>query len=126
MTDFGQNGNVSDEAFMIHISNNLPKEYDVILDGLKNHLMATRENALIIDTIHKKLNHRYEKIKSEKKEKNEQEKVLNVYNRQYKQRCWQCGKYGHKPGDRRCPENRNVNEENEKKVEYKNKKFDGI
>ena len=27
------------------------------------------------------------------------EKALNVHNKQYKQRCWRCGKYGHKPGD---------------------------
>ena len=34
--------------------------------------------------------------------------------------------YGHKPGDRRCPKNYNKKEENKKKDEYKNKKFDGI
>ena len=70
---------------MIHVLNNLPEEYDVILDGLKNRLTATGENALTIDSIHKKLNHRYEKIKSKKEEKHEKEKALNVYNKQYKQ-----------------------------------------
>ena len=34
---------------MIHVLNNLPKEYDVILNGLKNHLTATGDNALMID-----------------------------------------------------------------------------
>ena len=125
MTKFGQKGNVSDEDFMIHVLNNLPKEYDVILDGLENRLTATRENALTIDSICEKLNHRYEKIKSEKEEKNEEEKALKAYNKQYQQRCRQCGKYSHKPGDRRCPENKNEKEENEKKVEHK-KKFEGI
>ena len=67
MTAFGQKGNVSDEDFMIHVLNNLPEEYDVILDGLENRLTATGENALTIDLIRKKLNQRYEK-----------EKVLNV------------------------------------------------
>ena len=61
MTKFGQKGNVSDEDFMIHVLNNLPEEYNVILDGLENCLTATRENALTIDLIHEKLNHRYEK-----------------------------------------------------------------
>ena len=28
-------------------------------------------------------------------------KALNAYNTQYKQRCRQCGKYGHKPGNQR-------------------------
>ena len=85
MTKFRQKGNVSDEDFMIHILNNLPKEYDVILNGFENCLMATRENALTIDSICKKLNHRYKKMKSKKEEKNEKEKTWNVCNRQYKQ-----------------------------------------
>ena len=64
MTEFRQKGNVSYKDFMIHVLNNLPKEYDVILDGLENQLTATGENALTVDSIHEKLNHRYEKIKS--------------------------------------------------------------
>ena len=43
--------------FMIHVLNNLPKEYDVILNGLENRLMATGDDALTIDSISKKLNH---------------------------------------------------------------------
>ena len=69
MNEFGQKGSVSDEDFMIHVLNNLPNEYDVILDGLENRLMATGENALTINSIHEKLNHRYEKIKCKKEEK---------------------------------------------------------
>ena len=61
-----------------------------------------------------------------KKNKIEEEKVLNVYNKQYKQRCQRCGKHGHKPGNWRCHENKNEKEENEKKVEYKNRQFEGI
>ena len=49
-----------------------------------------------------------------------------MYNKQYKQQCQQCGKYGHKPGDWRCPECSNKKEENKKKNEYKNKKFECI
>ena len=56
---------------MIHVLINLPKEYDVILNGLENQLMATADDALTIDLICKKLNHRYEKIKSKKEEKTE-------------------------------------------------------
>ena len=46
---------------MIYVLNNLSKEYNVILDGLENHLMATGDNALTIDSIHEKLNYRYKK-----------------------------------------------------------------
>ena len=40
---------------MIHVLNYLPKEYDVILDGLKIRLTATGNDALMIDSIRKKL-----------------------------------------------------------------------
>ena len=86
MTEFGQKGNISDEDFMMHILNNLPKEQDVILDGLENRLTTTGDNSLTIDSIRGRLNHRYEKIKSKKEEKNEKQKTLNAYNKQSKQR----------------------------------------
>ena len=126
MTKFGQKSNVSDEDFMIHVLNNFPKEYDMILNGLENCLMATGENALTIDSIREKLNHSYEKIKSKKEEKNKKEKALNAYNKQYKQRCRRCEKYGHKHDDWICPENKNEKKENEKKVEHKHRKFEQI
>ena len=49
MNEFGQKRNVSDEDFMIHILNNLPKEDDVILDGLENHLTTPGDDALTIN-----------------------------------------------------------------------------
>ena len=78
MTKFRQSGNVFDEDFMIHVLNNLPEEYDVILDGLENRLMATGENALTIDSICEKLNHRYERIKSKKEEKNDKKSIERI------------------------------------------------
>ena len=48
---------------MIHVLNNLPKECDVILNGLENCPMATGNNALTIDFIREKLNHRAKKLK---------------------------------------------------------------
>ena len=50
MNEFGQKGNVSNEDFMILILNNLPKEYNVILDRLENRLTVTRNDALTIDS----------------------------------------------------------------------------
>ena len=52
------------------------------------------------------------KNKSKNEEKTEKEKVLGAYNKQYKQWCCKCGRYGHKPGDRKYPENINEEEEN--------------
>ena len=86
--------------------------------------MVTGDDALTIDLIREKLNHRYEKIKSKKEENTGKEKALGAWNKQYKQQCQKCGRYGHKPGNRRCPENKNEKIENNKKTEryeYKNK-----
>ena len=43
MNKFGLKGSITDNNFMIHDLNNLPKDYDVILDGLENHLKVTGE-----------------------------------------------------------------------------------
>ena len=64
-----------------------------------------------------------------KEEKVEKEKALGAYNKQYKQRYMKCGKYGHKSGQKRCPENKNEKEEKNKKTERnenKNRKFNGV
>ena len=90
----------------IHILTKLSKNYDVILDGLENRLAATGDDVLNIAMIFKKLNHPYKKIKNKKEEKVDKEKALGTYNKQYKQKCRKCGKYGHKPGDKKCPENK--------------------
>ena len=64
-----------------------------------------------------------------KKKKKLKKKALGAYDKQYKQQCQKCGTYGHKPGNRRCPENENATDENNKKTErheYKNKKIEGV
>ena len=61
MNEFRQKGSVSDEDFMIHVLNNFPKDYDVILNGLEICLTVTENDALTIDVICKKLNHWYKK-----------------------------------------------------------------
>ena len=110
MNKFGLKDNVTDKDFMIHVLNNLPKEYDVIPDGLENCLMASGNDVLTINMIHKNLNHQYKKIKSKKEEKREKEKALRAYNKQCKQRCHKCGKFIHKPGNHKCPEYKKGNE----------------
>ena len=54
---------------MIHLLNNLPKEYDIILDGPKNDLTPSGNDILAIEVIREKLNHKYEKLRMNKKEK---------------------------------------------------------
>ena len=65
----------------------------------------------------------------QKKEKTVNEKALGAYNNQYKQRCCKCGKYSHKSGNCKCPENKNEKDEKNKKMEKnedENKKFNGV
>ena len=54
---------------MIHVLNNLPKDYDVILNEIENRFTVTRDNALAINVICKKLNHQYKNIKNKKRRK---------------------------------------------------------
>ena len=112
---------------MIHVLNNLPKKYDVILNRLENCLTVTGDDTLTIDLFREKLSDRYKKLKVKKKKK--LKKTMGAYNMQCKQRCQKCGEYGHKPGNRRCPENKNKKDKNNKnseRYEYKNKKFEGV
>ena len=108
---------------MIHVLNNLPEDFNVILDGLENHLMMTGDDALTINVICKKFNHWYKKTKSKKKEKSRKEKALGAYNKQYKQRCHKCGKYIHKPDNQKCPENKNEKQEKKRKQKRVKKKI---
>ena len=45
MNKFGLKGDVADKDIMIHVLNNMPKDYDVILNGFENHLTATGQCA---------------------------------------------------------------------------------
>ena len=57
MNKFRHRCSVNDKNFMIHVLNNLPRDYDVILNGLENCLMVTGDDVLTIDMIHENLNH---------------------------------------------------------------------
>ena len=74
LNEFSLNGSITDEDFMIHVLNNLPKENDEVLDGLENCLMASGYNVLPIDIIWEKLNHWYEKTKGRNEEKKQKKK----------------------------------------------------
>jgi len=110
---------ISEKELMVHIINNLPKEYDVVLDGLENRLDATGATALTLEEIREKLCHRYERIKKESEVEEEysnekallafqqlfeDEKALIAFVQNFKGRCHKCGTYGHKGVN--CPENK--------------------
>ena len=47
-TKFWSKGSINNNGFMIHMLNNLPQEYDVTLDGLKNSCTSSGPDALTI------------------------------------------------------------------------------
>ena len=85
MNEFSLKGSITDKDFMVHVLKNFPKRYDIILNGLEDHLMASGDNVLTIDIIREKLNHWYEKIKTKMKKKEKkkslQEPIINNRNK---------------------------------------------
>ena len=61
--EFGLKCSICDEDVMIHVLNNLPKEYDAIFYLLESHLTLIVNDTLIINVIREKLNHGHKKIK---------------------------------------------------------------
>ena len=81
MNEFGLKDNITDKNCMIRTLNNLPEDFNVILNGLKGCLTAIEDDVLTIEIICEKLNHQYEKIKNKNEEKREKEKALRAYNK---------------------------------------------
>ena len=91
---------MSDLDFLIHILNNLPELYDVVLDGMESKLMLPDgdENKLTLESVREKLNGRYERIQGRVQEKKEDAEEIALL-AQFKGMCNKCGKYGHKGAD---------------------------
>ena len=73
---------MTDQDFMIHVLNNLPEQYDVVLDGMESRLMLKDEdpNKLTIEDVRAKLNSRFDRIdEREYVEKTEEEKAFAVF-----------------------------------------------
>ncbi len=99
-------GRMSDMEFMIHVLNNLPEEYDVVMDSLKNRLVSTGEDRLTLESLREKLNSRFERIISKEREKDHNEKALAAgFIVQFKETCCKCGEYEHKSDSQKFPEN---------------------
>ncbi len=45
---------ISDMVLMIHVLNNLPEEYDVLMDSLENRLVLTGEDILALESLREK------------------------------------------------------------------------
>ncbi len=89
-------GKMSDMELMIHILNNLPEEYDVVLDSFETCLVSTGEARLTLESLREKSNSRFERIISKERENDCNEKALAAgFNVQFKGTCRKCGEYGY-------------------------------
>ena len=75
MNKYQLKGNITDEDFMMNVLNNLPKEYNIILNELENCLTLSRDVAFTIEIISKILNQWFKKIEN----KNEKKREPHIY-----------------------------------------------
>ena len=94
---------MSDNDFIIHVLGNLPEDYEIEVSKLEDRIGKD----LTIDDVRESLNLRFEKMKKSGKSDNDDdsdddddgknEKAL--FAKQFKGKCRECGKYGHKAVD---------------------------
>ena len=87
---------MTDKEMMLHILNNVPKDYDIEVSKFEDKL---ENGTLTLETIRSGFNLRFEKNNEDAGEKEEEETALGAFAKQFKGKCWKCGTYGHKGAD---------------------------
>jgi len=106
---------ITDEDFIIHVLNNLPLEYEVQISKLEERFSSTT-NPLTIGDMRNKLNLKYARLKCQSEVQLEADQALAAF-KQFKGKCTNCGKFGHKSADCRSKStNKNKNDDNKKKT----------
>jgi len=88
---------ITDEDFMVHVLNGLPKEYEVQVSKLEERFGST-SNPLTIKDMRSELNLKFACLKRQSEEQSETDQVLAAFCR-FKGKCSNCGKYGHKSSE---------------------------
>ena len=104
---------VDDKFPILYILNNLPSEYDNVVDNLEERV-DSELSLLGLEDVRQKRSEKFEKMKLRKKIKddsdNEEEQALITP--KFKGRCNKCGKFGHKAKD--CRSSPGHNQEQKK------------
>jgi len=85
---------ISDEDLFVHVLNSLPKEYEVQINKLEEQFGSVK-NPLTIQDMQNKLNMKFAQLKHQSEEQSEIDQVLVAFHF-YKEKCENCGKFGHK------------------------------
>jgi Zinc knuckle len=89
--------NMTDEQFLVQVLNSLTGNYKLQMTLMEKHI-GNKENPLTIDELKEDLNLRYERLSSKSESTRNvdygKEKALLVT--QFKGKCQNCGKLGHK------------------------------
>jgi len=88
---------ISDEDFIVHVLNGLPKEYKVQVSKLEERFGSTT-NPLTIQDMQNELNLKFARLKCQSEEQSETDQALAAF-RRFKGKCSNCGKYGHKSSE---------------------------
>ena len=93
--------------FMVHILNNLPKDYEVSQTKLEDRLTDDID-PLSVEEIRTELNLKFQRMNLKKSvEDDEDEEETALFAGNFKGTCNGCGKMGHKKRD--CPEGQKNN-----------------
>ena len=99
------NWEVTDTQFMVKILNSLPDDYENQMNVLERRIGSNGEDSLTIEDIREELNLRFERINDREKRSLKDEVIENggemalFAGGQFKGRCHNCGKYGHKASE---------------------------
>jgi len=89
---------ISDTDLMIHILNNLPPEYETLVEKLE--LEIEGDKPLTLEELRDQLRNKYRRLNKGLTKKEEGETALATgFSKQFKGRCRSCGMFGHKAVD---------------------------
>ena len=111
---------ITDKDLIIHILNNLPKEYDLQVEQLESRIDAG-VNPLTMEVLRESLNLKFERIQdySDTNNNRSDDKAFIGTDSNFKGRCHNCGKFGHKSVA--CQEGRGRNNRNTPQRELNNR-----
>jgi Reverse transcriptase (RNA-dependent DNA polymerase) len=99
---------ISENQFMIHILNNLTADYDLQLALLERRI-GDKDNPLTVEEIRAELSLRFERLTNNlsNNDDNEEAEEMALFGGQFKGKCRNCGKIGHKSFQCKGPANYN-------------------